>query len=348
MGESMPDTVLQQTARFITKARGSALPEEVLEIAKRALIDYLGCAIAGSGEAVSTRSRNWAEANTPGGTCTLFGRTDTLDPVQAAFCNAVSGHALDFDDTSWATIGHPTAVAAPVALALGEAIQASGLAVLNAYVIGVEASHKIAGLTMPKTSEIGWHTTGVFGTPMAAAVQGCLGKSDETTLTHGLGIALTRAAGFRSNFGSMTKPLHAGLAAKSGMEAMALAEDGITSSLDAFEAADGFTSCFGGKPGELPFGAPWDLLENGLAFKRYPCCSGTHPAVDVLLEWRAACTVAPEEIREIRVGTSLLSPRELVNSSPRRRSKRSSPWNSPSQPSSLRGSSPWRNSTRSL
>lgn len=315
----MDRSVLQNASRFIVDTRQQDLPHEVIEISKRAFIDYLGCGIAGSHQPVAEKTRRWSASGSSGPLCSVFGLQKRLPPVNAAFCNAVAGHALDFDDTSWTTIGHPTTVGAPVALAMGEATGASGLSVLKAYAAGVEVGHQLARHTMPETSEMGWHTTPVFGVPIAAATHGYLSDQQPETLTSGLGIALTRSAGFRGNFGSMTKPLHAGLATKSGMEAMELAALGITASPFAFEGTDGFTSCFGGKANTaaIRFGETWDLVESGLAFKRYPCCSGSHPAVDAMGQWVKDRDLFPDQIKSIRVGTSLLSPRELVNNHPR-------------------------------
>lgn len=314
----MVDSVLARAADFLCRTRYEHIDPAAISLSKRAIIDYVGCALAGSQTAVAQKAFRWSSAQNSLATATVLGRRAGLDAEHAAMCNAVAGHALDFDDTSWTTIGHPTSTAASVALAFGELAGAAGRDILTAYAVGVDVGHKMARLTMPATSERGWHTTPVYGTIIAAATAGCLLKLDSDAVINGLGIALSRAGGVRSNFGTMTKPLHAGLAALAGAESVTMAREGITASPLAFEAADGFAQCFaGGAPeGDIAFGHPWDLAENGLAFKLYPCCSGSHPAVDIMMELVRDGGVTAGMIDHIQVGTSLLGPRELVNHRP--------------------------------
>jgi len=314
----LANSITQDAADFLVDVQNVSLKPEVLMLSKQAIIDYLGCSIAGCREAVMENTYNWARLRSSAPTATVVGKEWALDAEHAAMCNAVAGHALDFDDTSWTTIGHPTTVAAPVAFALAEQQGATGQDILKAYAAGIEVGHKMAQLTMPETSEAGWHTTAVYGVIIAAAVQACMLGLDKQTIVNSLGIALTRAGGLRSNFGSMTKPLHAGLAAKSGMEAVSLASAGITASHLAFEGTDGFFSCFAGKYPEksVRFGEHWDLVENGLAFKLYPCCSGSHPAADLMLDLVSSGKVSAQTVKSIHVGTSLLTPRELVSVCP--------------------------------
>lgn len=314
----MAKTVLQAAADFIVTVGNEKIDTDVIELSKRALIDFIGCGIAGCHEPAVEKTFRWANDRSRKQVCHVFGQRSVLDAEHAAMCNAVAGHALDFDDTSWTTIGHPTIVAAPVALAVAEELGASGTEVLNAYAVGVEVGHKIAQLSMPEISENGWHTTSVYGVIIAAAVHAYLLNLDCETIINALGIAMSRSSGVRSNFGTMTKPLHAGMAAKVGMEAVGLAQQGITASPSAFEDDDGFSFCFAGKLAdrEVVFGKNWDLKERGLAFKLYPCCSGSHPAADLMLDLVGKHLVNADDIDLIQVGTSLLGPRELVNHCP--------------------------------
>ena len=163
--------VLTQAARFLNKVSFSQLPLDVVDTAKRAVLDYIGVAIAGSDQAVAKNLCQWAAQRSKGGPASIIGSNMTLDVENAALVNAAAGHALDFDDTSWATIGHPSTVIIPALLALAEQENLSGKQVLTAYIAGVEVSHKVADLMMPEASENGWHTTGIFyvlGTAAAA------------------------------------------------------------------------------------------------------------------------------------------------------------------------------------
>lgn len=314
----MKKTQLEKAASFVAENSFSTIDREVLELGKRAVLDYLGCAIAGQQEAVVKMLVAANSAKIRQGESTGFGGAK-YSREDAAMINAVAGHALDFDDTSWTTIGHPTTVTAPVALAEAERLGLSGKEALAAYCIGVEVAHTFARMTMPEISERGWHTTCVYGVIAAAATSAWIRKFSSEKTVNALGIALSRASGIRSNFGSMTKPLHAGLAAKAGMECADLAEAGITASSHAFEAQDGFVSCFNAPKQyrEANFGAPWDFAANGLAFKLYPCCSGAHPTLDLLADLMEQGKLKAEKVQSIHAGVSLLGPRELVNHSPK-------------------------------
>ena len=311
-------THLMKAASFIGEHNYETIDKAVLDLAKRAILDYIGCAVAGQKETVVTKLAMIHCAKIRQGESTAFG-SGKYSREDAAMINAVAGHALDFDDTSWTTIGHPTTVAAPVALAEAERLELSGRDVLAAYCIGVETAHTFARMTMPEISEQGWHTTSVYGVLTAAAVSAWIRKLSPEATMHTLGIALSRAGGIRSNFGSMAKPLHAGLAAKAGMECTDMAEAGITASPQAFEGADGFVACFSGleRAHDARFGDPWDLAANGLAFKLYPCCSGAHPTLDILADFIRQERLHAEDIESIHAGVSLLGPRELVNHAPK-------------------------------
>ena len=313
----MQKSLIEKAADFISENNYNTINKTALNVAKWAVLDYLGCAVAGQQEEVVKKLISISHKNNCQGNVTAFGG-GTYQLKEAAMINAVAGHALDFDDTSWTTIGHPTTVAAPVALGEAQRLGLSGKYVLAAYAIGVEVAHTFARMTMPEVSEQGWHTTSVYGAIMAAATSAWMRNLPPEIVVNALGIALSRAGGIRSNFGSMTKPLHAGLAVKAGIECVDMSEAGITASKNAFEGADGFVSCFSQleSPHHANFGEPWDLAKNGLAFKLYPCCSGSHPTLDLLSDLIKK-GISAQEIQSIHLGVSLLGPRELVNHCPK-------------------------------
>ncbi|MCS0503341.1 MmgE/PrpD family protein [Ancylobacter mangrovi] len=319
-------SVAEQAADFLTGLRHTSLDTDVVAIARTALADYVGVALAGASEPVARNVRAWAAERAFGSMgATVIGAGGLrLDPENAALCNAVAGHALDFDDTSWTTIGHPTTVVAPAAFAIAEQVGASGADALRAYVAGVEVAHRIAEFCMPEVSEAGWHTTGALYALGAAAAAALLLDIDRATCVHALGLAASRSGGVRSNFGTQAKPWHAGMAARNGLEAVSLARAGVTASRTAIEGQDGYVACLAGAAArariagrDLPFGAPFDLVERGLAFKRFPCCSGAHPACDLTLDLMAEQGFGADEVAEIQVGVSLLAERELVVHAPR-------------------------------
>ncbi|SCW59177.1 MmgE/PrpD family protein [Ancylobacter rudongensis] len=318
-------SVAEQAADFLIACRNSPLPPDVASIARTALTDYVGVALAGAAEPVARNVRAWACERASGAGATVIGTAGLrLDPENAALCNAVAGHALDFDDTSWVTIGHPTSVVAPAALAVAEQVGASGADALRAYVAGVEVAHRIAELCMPEASEAGWHTTGALYVLGAAAAAAVLLNIDRTACVHALGLAASRSGGVRSNFGTQAKPWHAGMAARNGLEAVSLARAGVTASRTAIEGQDGYIACLAGVAArarfagrELTFGAPFDLAARGLAFKRFPCCSGSHPACDLTLDLMAEHGFGAGDVTDIHVGVSLLAERELVVHAPK-------------------------------
>lgn len=313
--------ILVQAARFLTQVSYSQLPADVIDNAKRAVIDYLGVALAGCDQAVANNLRQWAIQRSVGGFASVIGYDIRLDIENAALVNAAAGHALDFDDTSWTTIGHPSTVIIPALLALAEAQKVTGQQLLTAYIAGVEVAHKIADLMMPETSENGWHTTGIFYVLGTAAATCQLLNLNEETSTQALALALSRSSGIRSNFGTQAKPYHAGMAAKAGLEAVSLVQSGITSSPMALEGIDGFIQCYASdalaqkarrmvKP--VLFGTGWDISTKGYAFKKYPNCSGNHPACDLIITLMKNNNINWQQIESIHCGVSLLGPKELV------------------------------------
>lgn len=318
--------ILRQAARFLQTLDFDLLPAELIEVAKRAMLDYIGVAISGSAQPVTQNLISWAMKRSWSNTASIIGSDLKMDIEHAALVNATAGHALDFDDTSWATIGHPTTVILPALLAVAEEQDCSGKELVVAYIAGVEVAHKVANLMMPEVSERGWHTTGIFYTLGTAAATCQLLQLNETLTTRALALSLSRSSGIRSNFGTQSKPYHAGMAAKAGLEAVSLAQSGITSSDTALEGEDGFIQCFASdelarkarsavKP--IMFGFGWDISTRGYAFKKYPNCSGNHPACDSLLHLLKHQEIAWEDIESIHCGVSLLGPKELVSHQPK-------------------------------
>jgi 2-methylcitrate dehydratase PrpD len=275
----------------------------------------VGLVLAGSREPVSRIVQLYVGSQASIPESKVFGTNLCVSQSLAALANGVAGHSLDFDDVSWSTIGHPTVAIAPAVFATGEVVKASGQKALKAYAVGIEIAHKIATLVMPEASDHGWHTTSVFGPLGAAAACAQLMALEKKPFTSALGIAASTASGIRANFGTMTKPFHAGMAASNGTRAAILARLGLTAAGDAIEAQDGFGQIFRGQrvgQATVNFGQPWDILKPGLVFKRYPCCSGSHPAIDGILDMLDKTPFTPDQLESIRVGVSLLGPRELV------------------------------------
>ena len=310
----MSDT--ERLARFALGLSLADVPESARATARAAIQDALACAVAGRDERVSRELRAFALEQGSAPRATLWGTGERVSPGLAALVNGTAAHALDFDDVSWAMNGHPTVPLLPAAFAVADATGGSGADLLRAYVVGFEVQAKL-GLALGRPHyEKGWHATSTLGVFGAAAAAGVLYGLDETKLRRAFGIAMSRASGSRANFGTDTKPLHAGLAARAGLEAAQLARQGVTAREDAIEAEMGLADLYAGKkPLALRLDGPLALEEPGIELKPYPSCRFTHRAIDAVLELRAQH--AGRELASIECAGDPLGQKVLIYSEPR-------------------------------
>jgi 2-methylcitrate dehydratase PrpD len=305
-------------AEFVSKTGWDAVPAAAAAAAKRAVLDTIGVTLAGSVEPPAAILRGLAEVE--GGTplCTVIGTPLRTGAVWAALVNGAAAHALDFDDTNFAMMGHPSAPVLMAALAAGEAAAATGRGLLLAFLIGFEVEVALGEAVNPSHYERGWHATGTLGALGAAAAAAKLLELDPAATLTALGIAASQASGLKENFGTMTKPFHAGHAARSGVLAALLARDGFTASASALDGAQGFLALArdarGGAVGEL--GAPWRILSTGVAVKPYPCCAMTHSAIDALLDLRREHGIQGDDVAGVEVEVSPIVPTVLLHPSP--------------------------------
>lgn len=303
-------------AAFALGLRLEAVPESARASARAAMLDGIACAIAGRDERVTRELRGFALEQGSHPRATLWGTGERVSPALAALVNGAGAHALDFDDVSWAMNGHPTVPLLPAAFAVAEAAGASGADLLHAYLVGFEVQARLGQAMGRVHYERGWHATstlGIFGATAAAAV---LRGLDAATLRRAFGIAASRASGSRGNFGTDTKPLHAGLAARAGLEAADLAARGVTAREDALEMEMGLAELYGGaKPFELPEpGRPFAIESPGIELKPYPSCRFTHRAIDGVLSLREKH--AGRELRAIEVACDPLGMKVLIYDAP--------------------------------
>src|SRR4051794_21091171 len=253
---SPPNNALTlEVATFIGNTTYREIPEDVIELGKKSILDGLGLALCGS--VAETGSLSRAYLNSLGLSnkgSSIIGSSLKASPRFAAFVNGIGIHADDYDDTQLAVaenrvyglLTHPTAPVLSAILALGEARSISGRELMTAYHVGVEVECKIAEAIAPRHYDDGFHTTGTIGAFGSAAACARLRGLDARQTTFALGIAATQGGGFRDNFGSMTKPLHAGHAAEGGTLAADLAALGWTAAEDILEAPRGFFQAAGG------------------------------------------------------------------------------------------------------
>src|ERR1700691_2242149 len=280
---SEPPAVTSYVADFITNTRYPDLPPEVIELAKKSILDGIGLALCGSiaksGEIVRTYLKSNGFVSGAGHGATVIGSSMKAPVRFAAFANAVGIHADDFDDTQLAVaedrdsglLTHPTAPVLPAALAVAETRSLSGRDLLLAYNVAVEVECKIAEAISPRHYQDGFHSTGTIGVFGSATAVAKLNRFDLPHVLTTLGIAASEGAGLRENFGTMTKPFHAGKAAENGVVAADFAALGWTATHEVLEAPRGFFHAAGGgyDPAAIlsKLGNPWMFVKPGVVIK---------------------------------------------------------------------------------
>ena len=307
-------------AEFVTKSRLEDCPEAAREAARRAILDCLGVMLAGSTEPAAQILQQLAAAEGGAPLATVVGTGRRTGAVWAALCNGTAAHALDFDDTNFALMGHPSAPVLAAALAAGELALADGRAVLHAFLLGFEVETTLAEVINPAHYAHGWHATGTLGTLGAAAAAARLLGLDGTQTRHALAVAASQSSGLKENFGTMTKPFHAGHAARSGVLSALMAREGWTASEHALEGPQGFFAVLGAGRRVLEplgtLGAPWKILTSGVAVKPYPSCACTHSIIDGALELQRD-GIRPDAVDEVTIAVAAGVPRILIHSRPR-------------------------------
>src|SRR5580658_1124348 len=292
--------VTAEIARRAAALRHGELPEDIRLLARQCLLDWLGVTLAGAGEELSRILCTEAEEQGGNGAATLIGHGRKVPTQQAALVNGAASHALDYDDVNMTMGGHPTVPVVPALLALAEARQASGAQFVTAFVAGYEALCRVGASVAPGHYAQGFHATATVGSFGAAAACAHLLGLDAPVTAVALGIAGTQAAGLKSMFGTMCKPLHAGKAAQNGLLAASLAARGFTSRSDVLDCAQGFarTQSPDFRPeaalAEPPGG--WHLRDN--LFKYHAACYLTHAPIECAREIRERLALDPGAVSE--------------------------------------------------
>jgi 2-methylcitrate dehydratase PrpD len=299
--ETSAQPVTAALAGRVSAMRLADLPPEALTVAKQCLLDWIGVALAGRGEPlVRILIDELAPADDPAGVA-IIGHGRRARASDAVLINGAMGHALDFDDVIM-PMGHPTVPVAPVVFALAQQRGATGGATLAAFIAGVETECRIARLLGPSHYARGWHTTATTGTFGAAAAAAHLLGVEGEALTHAFGLAGTQAAGLKSCFGTMSKPLHPGKAAQNGLLAARLAARGFTSDTDILASAQGFaaTQSTTANPdaGLEGRAQPW-VVE--ALFKYHAACYLTHDSIEAANQLRAEERLDPAAIEAVSV-----------------------------------------------
>lgn len=277
----------RELAKRVVALDPAGFDPDAVKWARNAIADMIGCTLLGA--PTDTTEASLMPGIYGPGPCLVLGRQERLGMLDAAFVNGTAGHALDYDDTSKSLSGHPTVIIIPGLLALAEARGASGKDLTDAYIVGVEAATRFARGVNFQHYEKGWHPTatlGIFGAAVAASV---LLKSDEAQIADAISISASLASGIKANFGTSTKPLHAGIAARNGLFAALMAAKGVNGSPVALEHPQGFLEVFNGAGNYdaermlVDWAQPLDLLAPGISIKKYPCVYSVHGAIDAAI-----------------------------------------------------------------
>jgi 2-methylcitrate dehydratase PrpD len=329
--EAAPKSLTDYVAGFVVGTKAGDIPKDVVHLGKRSVLDGLGLALAGASSETGQIARRYLGALGIGsekGSTVIGG--ELRPPARfAAFANGIFIHADDYDDTQLAVakdrvyglLTHPTAPALPAVLALAERDRRSGRDLMTAYQVGVEVECKVAEAILPRHYQHGFHSTGTCGAIGAAAGAAQLLGLDRDATRRALSIGATQAAGLRENFGTMTKPFHAGRAAESGVVAAELAALGFTASPNGLEADRGFFRAAGG--GYSPemidgkLGKPWTFHFPGVSIKPHPSGSLTHPGMAVMMDLIRRHDLRPERVKRVSVGTNHNMPNALIHHRPR-------------------------------
>jgi len=297
-------------------------PPDARAAAARAVLDTVGVTLAGAAEPAARIVARVATPDTTG-PCAVLGTRARGIAVAAALANGTAAHALDFDDMCFVSLAHPSAPLVAAALAAAELVDASGRALLDAYIVGFEIEGRLGRTMNPRHYERGWHCTSTLGTIGATAAASRLLGLDADATAHALAIAASEASGLKENFGTMVKPLHAGLAARNGVLAALLAQEGLSASADAIAGAQGFLAAMSSERDSAGFDetladlhARWEIVDTGITVKLYPSCAATHPMLDVLLDLRREHRFAAEDVDAIDVGVDPITPTVLIHDHP--------------------------------
>lgn len=301
--DSITPGVTRLLADLVAGTRWADVPAQVRHETVRSFVNWLGCAVGGAphpGVAAAVRA---ATAYAGPSSATLLGLGRRSDPVAAALVNGISSHVLDFDDTHDGTLIHPSSPVLSAALALAEDRGASGEAMLEAFLLGVETACRVGMAISPAHYDAGWHITGTCGSIGAAAACAKLLGLDAERTAWAIGMGASQPVGLRVHFGSMVKSFHPGRAAQNGILAALLAAEGFDAAPDGIEGRRGFAEVlsarFDASRITEGIGKSWEILRN--TYKPFACGLVVHPAIDLGMRLRAEAGFALDAIEEVRL-----------------------------------------------
>ena len=291
-------------ASYIVTGCIESVPDDVRHEARRAIVNFMGCALGGSVDTAVDRAIQAFAPYAGKPTASILGRSERMDPLHASLMNGISSHVYDFDDTTPKNYIHPTSPVASALFAYASANPVSGRDFMEAFILGFEAESRIGNAVYPAHYDVGWHITGTAGVFGAATAIGKLLKLPEHEMIWAIGLAATQAAGLREMFGSMAKALHPGRAAQNGYGAALLAQAGFTAGEHGLEGARGFAAVQAAKYDlskiTTRLGVDFDLRAN-MYTKPFPCGIVNHPTIDGCIQIHDAHHPDPATIAAVRL-----------------------------------------------
>ena len=293
----------QTLASYIVTNRIESVPQDVRHEARRAIVNYVGCALGGSVDTAMDRAIQAFGPYFGKPTASILGRGERMDSLHASLMNGISSHVYDYDDTTPKNYIHPTSPVASALFAYASANPVSGRDFMEAFILGFEAESRIGNAVYPAHYDVGWHITGTAGVFGAAAAIGKLLNLEGHEMIWAIGLAATQAAGLREMFGSMAKALHPGRAAQNGYAAALLAQAGFTAGEHGLEGPRGFAAVQAAKYDLSKIiarlGEDFDLRAN--TYKPFPCGIVNHPTIDGCIQIHHEHHPAPEKIAAVRL-----------------------------------------------
>jgi 2-methylcitrate dehydratase PrpD len=281
-----------ELASFVERSTIAKFPADAIDKSKKVIADTVAAMLAGAQSEVTGPLLRYVRLSGESGNSPVIGTSKRCGAEMAALINGTFGHALDFDDVLSMMPAHPSAVILAALLADLDSAPLSGKSLIEAHVVGVEVGGKLGlGITTGHYHR-GFHGTGTLGIFCAVAALAKAYRLPAATTRTAFGIAASMASGLRGNFGTMTKPLHSGWAARSALAAVRLALCGFTAAPDILEATSGFFAAYGVDTSSPQatleaLGNPWVITDPGIALKKFPCCYASHRGMDGILELRA-------------------------------------------------------------
>mgnify|MGYP002634473678 CR=1 FL=1 len=295
---------LERLANWVATSNRQHTPAN-LERAIHSFIDTLACHLSGRNEPVVSAVYRLMAAGSCGEISAFgFGRTSA---ATAALVNATAAHAQDFDDYNRSSVAHTSAVLIPVSLAVAEQYERSGAQCLDASIVGLEAMVYLGSVINMDHYLRGWHATSTLGSIGAAAAASRLMQLDAAQTGAAMSLATSMIGGFKTQFGTMAKPLHAGLAAQAGINAALFAAGGITASNQVFDGNPGITTLWSHSdaskfaPTVIPHDGRLAIEREGLFVKCYPCCGYSSRSIDAMISLISTNQIKPEQIDKIEI-----------------------------------------------